>query len=55
MRTRVARWLSAMLVGLAIGAGVLVSGGAQTPVAYGADPTPTPINNSNPGGSGGGH
>ncbi|HNP71318.1 MAG TPA: hypothetical protein PLO33_07470 [Kouleothrix sp.] len=55
MRNRMARWMAALLLGLAIGAGVLASGGAQAPVSYAADPTPTPINNSNPGGHGGGH
>ena len=54
MQKRMIRWMAAGLVALALGVGML-AGGANPRTAYGADPTPTPASNSNPGGSGGGH
>ncbi len=54
MQRNVVRWVAAMLVALAVGAGFLAGGGTPTKV-YAGDPTPTPANVNDPGGSGGGH
>jgi hypothetical protein len=54
MVLRVQRWLIGAALLLAVAAGVAFAGG-QPSIAYGADPTPTPLQtNGNPGGSGGG-
>ena len=56
MRTRILRWLAGAALALTLLA-ALVAGGAQPPVAYGAEPTPTPTplqTDSQPGGHGGG-
>jgi hypothetical protein len=56
MRQRTMRWLVALAVALVLGFG-MVMGDRQTPVAHGAEPTPTPTQTTDgqPGGDGGGH
>jgi hypothetical protein len=54
MLSRVQRWLLGAALILAVAAGVAFAG-SEPSGAYGADPTPTPLQtNGNPGGSGGG-
>lgn len=59
MKQRLARWMAAMGIAFALGAGLVLGGASNAPAAHAEEPTATPTptvdpNGGQPGGHGGG-